>query len=236
MRTRVLVATVALCSAVSAEAADQSAATPRGPYNAYLPSAVFWTGPYFGLHLGGVGSSASWTDPFSMASDNPRPNSPLGGAQFGVNWQMDNWVYGAEASFSWLGLKGTATDSAGFSHSIRANWLVTTTGRLGYAFGRSLVYGKGGGAYTGERNDVGSPTNQLASTGTQTQVGLTAGGGVEYALDTHWSGRLEYDFIDFPSRNLTLVGLQPQNALLGNAAAHVNWTWHEFAGALNYRF
>jgi outer membrane immunogenic protein len=236
MSARALLAACALCRAFSAEAADQSAAIQRGPYSAYFPSAVLWTGPYVGLHLGGVWTSATWTDPFSKASDNPQASSPLGGAQFGVNWQTDNWVYGAETSASWLELSGTAVDATGTTHKIRAHWLATATGRLGYAFGRYLVYGKGGGAFTGERNEIVDPLGKTASTGTQTQVGGTGGGGVEYSFDTHWSWRLEYDFIEFPSQNLTLVGLQPEKHPLGNAAAHVNWTWHEFVGALNYRF
>jgi opacity protein-like surface antigen len=247
MGIRALLAALALCGAVPAEAADQSAATPRGPYNAYFPTALLWSAPYFGLHLGGTVTSATWTDPFSMASDDPKASSALGGAQFGVNWQTENWVYGPEVSASWLELGGTAVDAAGFSHLIRAHWLATATGRLGYAFGQYLVYVKGGGAFTGERNEVTDPLGRTASTGTQTQVGGLGGGGVEYSFDTHWSGRLEYDFIDFPSQNLTLVGTQPLIASvrggvmfssmgLGNAAAHVNWTWHEFAAALNYRF
>jgi outer membrane immunogenic protein len=142
-----------------------------------------------GAHLGGVWSSATWTDPLSNLSDNPQPSTFLGGAQVGVNWQMDNWVLGVEATFSGMRLEGQAIDSAGFAHDIRAFYLVTTTGRLGYAFDRFLVYAKGGAAFTGEHNDVTGP-HIVASTGTSTQVGATVGGGVEYMFDTNWSARL----------------------------------------------
>jgi hypothetical protein len=94
---------------------------------------------YFGLHLGGTVTSATWTDPFSMPSDDPKASSALGGAEFGVNWQTENWVYGPEVSASWLELGGTAVDAAAFSHLIRAHWLATATGRLGYAFDQYLV-------------------------------------------------------------------------------------------------
>jgi outer membrane immunogenic protein len=95
-------------------------------------------------------------------------------------------------------------DDAGFAHNIRANYLVTTTGRLGYAFDRFLVYAKGGAAFTGERNNVTIPGFLIvASTGTVTQAGATVGGGAEYMFDTNWSGRLEYDFVHFPSHDLT---------------------------------
>jgi outer membrane immunogenic protein len=236
MSARALLVAAALCGAgtTSAEAADASAGAARGSYfpRMYYPSAVPWTGFYVGAHLGGVWSNATWTDPISNLSDNPQPSSFLGGAQVGVNWQTDGWVVGAEATISGLSLDGTAMDGAGFAHTIRAHYLVTTTGRLGYAFDRVLVYAKGGAAFTGERNDVTIPGSPIvASTGTLTQVGHTVGGGAEYMLDTNWSGRLEYDFVDFSSRDLTLAGPH-----LFTQRAHTNWTWHEFLGGLNYRF
>jgi hypothetical protein len=46
-----------------------------------------------------------------------------------VNWQTDNWVLGAEATVNGMRLEGQAIDGAGFAHTIRANYLVTTTGR-----------------------------------------------------------------------------------------------------------
>ena len=236
---RALLVAAALCGAAtaSAEAADASAGAARGPYfpRMYYPGAVLWTGFYVGAHFGGVWSSATWTDPLSGMSDNPKPSSFLGGAQTGVNWQADNWVLGAEATISGMRLEGKAIDGAGFAHTIRANYLVTTTGRLGYAFDPTLVYAKGGAAFTGERNDVTIPGSLVvASTGTLTQVGTTVGGGAEYMFDPNWSGRLEYDFVHFPSRDLTLT--TPVTPHVPNVPAHTNWTWHEFLAGLNYRF
>jgi outer membrane immunogenic protein len=243
MGARALFVAVALCGAVtaSAEAADQSTVGARGSYfpKIYYPGAVLWTGFYVGAHLGGVWSSATWTDPLpgSGLSDNPQPSSFLGGGQAGVNWQADAWVLGAEADISGMRLFGTATDGAGNIHNIRAKWLATVTGRVGYAFDRFLVYAKGGGAFTGERNDVTIPGFPIpSSTGTLTQVGATVGGGAEYAFDTNWSARLEYDFIDFSSRDLTLPNPPPPTPRPSNVPAHTDWTWHEFVAALNYRF
>ena len=238
MSTRALIVAVALCGAAvaSAEAADPSAAAARAPSyypNRYYPTAILWTGFYAGLHGGGAWSSATWTDPLSGASDNPQPSSILGGAEIGVNWQNEGLVLGAEADISWIRLHGSAVDAAGF-HTISAHWLSMVTGRLGYAFNRFLVYGKGGAAFTGERNDVIGPPRTTASTGTLTQVGWTVGGGVEYAFDSAWSARIEYDFIDFPSRDLTLarVGLVPPLAV----PVTVDWRIQKLVGAINFRF
>jgi outer membrane immunogenic protein len=236
MSTRALIVAVALCGAAvaSAEAADPSAAAARAPSyypNSYYPTAILWSGFYTGLHIGGAGTSATWTDPLSGASDNPRPGSILGGAEIGVNWQGDWLVLGAEADISWMRLHGSAVDAAGFNHTIKAHWLSMVTGRLGYAFNRFLAYGKGGAAFTGERNDVIGPPFIKASTGTLTQVGWTVGGGVEYAFDSAWSARFEYDFIDFPSRDLTLHGF-----LVPTVPATVDWRIQKLVGAINFRF
>ena len=100
---------------------------------------------------------------------------------------------------------------------------------------RFLVYAKGGAAFTGERNDVSIPGSlTVASTGTLTQVGATVGGGAEYMFDTNWSARLEYDFVDFSSRDLNLV--IPVTPPVPNIPSHVDWTWHEFLAGVNYRF
>jgi outer membrane immunogenic protein len=236
MSARALLAAVALCAAaVSAEAADQSTANERGTYfpNDYVPGAIVWTGPYFGFHLGGVWSSGTWTDPFSGGTDNPRSAGFPLGAQFGVNWQMDRWVYGVEADATWVKLDGSDQDQFGFDHRITAHWFATATGRLGYASNRFLVYAKGGAAFTGERNDVTTAFATNASTGTLTQVGGAVGGGLEYAFSPGWSARLEYLFIDFPSQNFILHDtLGP----FDNMRASVDWKLNVVTAALNFRF
>jgi outer membrane immunogenic protein len=235
MSARALVAGVALCAvAVTAEAADQSTAAGRTYFpGAYTPGAVIWTGPYFGLHLGGVWTSATWTDPFSGGTDNPRSAGTPLGPQFGVNWQMDQWVFGAEADASWVKLDGSDQDQFGFDHRVTAHWLATVTGRVGYAFDRFLVYFKGGGAFTGERNDVNTGVATIASTGTLTQVGAAVGGGVDYAFSPNWSARLEYLFIDIQSRNFTLHDVKDGTP---TQPANVAWKMNEITAALNFRF
>jgi outer membrane immunogenic protein len=156
----------------------------------------------------------------------------LGGAQFGVNWTRDSWLLGAEADFTWVDLKGSATDAAGFTHRVSSRWLSLITGRLGYAFNQYLLYAKGGAAFTSERNKVINPAGVLADSGGTTQYGWTVGGGVEYAFTPNWSARAEYDFADFPSRNIVLVGPKP----LGAQPASFDYTVQKVVGAVNYRF
>jgi outer membrane immunogenic protein len=216
---------------MSAHAADQS--VPRGASyypDAYRPTSIDWTGWYTGLQLGGAFGSASWTNPFSNLSDDPKPSAVLGGGQFGVNWTRDSLLLGAEADFSWMDLKGSANDAGGNTHTVHTHWLSLVTGRVGYAFNRYLVYAKGGAAFANESNKVVTPGGVSATSSTTTQVGWTVGGGVEYAINPNWSARLEYDYVDLPSRGMVL------NGPLGSQPANVNFTIQKVVGAINYRF
>jgi outer membrane immunogenic protein len=244
MDCRRLLAAVVLCGAAltPALAADQS--FPRGPTsyypNAYYPTSVNWTGFYTGLQFGGVFGSTNWTDPLSGLSDDPNPSGIVGGGQIGVNWSSGGLLLGVEGDFTGMDLSGKATDGAGFTHEFRSTWLSLITGRVGYAAAQYLFYAKGGIAFANERNKVITPGGLAADSGVTTQYGWTFGGGLEYALDVNWSARLEYDFIDFPSRNVVLVGCAPIIGGLchgpGALPANVDFNIHKVSAAVNYRF
>ncbi|MGH6666109.1 MAG: outer membrane protein, partial [Pseudolabrys sp.] len=78
---------------------------------------------------------------------------------------------------------------------------------VGYAWGSTLLYVKGGGAWT--RNDASSTLFNGAgavlstSTGTDDRSGWTIGGGLEYAFTQNWSARVEYDYYDFGTATVT---------------------------------
>jgi outer membrane immunogenic protein len=78
----------------------------------------------------------------------------LGGVQAGWNYQIDNFVLGAEVDFSWSDIKGDVRDtivagnkkvSAGLSSD--TTWIATATARVGYAWDRLMVFGKIGAAW-----------------------------------------------------------------------------------------
>ena len=85
------------------------------------------------------------------------------------------------------------------------------TGRLGYSAGRTLFYVKGGVAfldadvkanYSGQNvNTINRVSGATPSTfnydHSDTLVGWTIGGGVEYALNPSWSLKAEYQHFDF---------------------------------------
>ena len=231
MRIIPLLAAAACCGAtiVSAQAADLSKPVTKAPPAAYIPRAINWTGFYVGAHLGGAWSTANWTDPVSGLTDHLTGGGVFGGAQTGVNYQFDSVVLGIEGDFSGTSLKPSDTDAAGFMHATSTYWTSTVTARLGYAINRALFFAKGGVAFANERDTVTSPLGAVSSTGTTTQVGWIAGGGVEYALDSNWSAKIEYDYLGFASQSVPA-------AAAGGAAGSVGLNIQKVIGGINYRF
>ncbi len=121
-----------------------------------------WTGFYIGGHLGGA-----WTD----FGNNDAVF--MGGGQIGVDFQFaPNWVFGIEGQYSVV------------DNSFALGDLASATLRLGYNWGPTLLYAKGGYGYADGRN-FGS------------RDGYTIGGGLEYLFAPNWSGKIEYQFFDF---------------------------------------
>jgi outer membrane immunogenic protein len=133
----------------------------------------------------------------------------IGGGQAGYNWQTGNWVFGAEASFSGADLSGTETINFGagpntFATKIKS--LLLATGRLGYAWDRTLLYGKAGYAGGSVRfTETGIPGGDTATT-TSWHNGWAVGGGIEYALTPNWILGAEYNFADLGSNRKNAAG------------------------------
>jgi opacity protein-like surface antigen len=113
--------------------------------------------------------------------------------------------------------------------------LGTFTGRVGYAWGRSLGYVKAGGALIGVSYGLNGNNNAVTlGTGSSsgTAVGWTAGGGFEYALTDCWSTLLEYNYIGVSSTSVPL----PTVAVIGASNAAVQQAINVVKLGVNYRF
>ena len=192
--------TLTCATALSANAADiyhgsLKDAPPPPPVFAPAP---LWTGFYIGVN-GGYGESAS---------DGPlSPSGGFGGGQIGYNWQglfgTSPLVVGIEADFQGAGI----SDSAGYAYDYAENslnWFGTVRGRLGYAFGPTLLYATGGFAY-GQVEAKGSSLGYAYDV-TETQTGYAVGGGVEYKFNPAWSLKAEYLYVDLDAGNATGAG------------------------------
>ena len=227
-----------------------------------------WTGFYFGGNAGyGWGNGDTHFQPLPDAvtfidlapqSLSPDPEGFIGGGQVGFNWQWNKWlVLGVEADFQGSDIEGhdtrfgfpditgspnfAAPDSFIFAHE-RMQWFGTARGRIGFApLCRLLLYATGGLAY----GNVDYSANTNFDNGftypvrfSETNVGWTVGGGLEYAISHHWSVKAEYLYYDLGDQGRT------QNQLIDGVPqgppffVHYNFetTGNIVRGGLNFKF
>ena len=233
---------------------------------------VNWTGFYVGGFLGGAygRSDIRFVGDAAGAGNNPWVFGGLGGGQIGYNYQVNSWVFGVEADIGGTNLHGARTcgNSIGrdpvtfaptsFSPFLLTcgdsmNWIATAAARVGWAYGRTLWYVKGGGAWSEETTSIGcviSPannttanfvsgnfnnfcrnqanviTNGFSTSGNRT--GWTVGFGAEFDLGKNWSAKAEYDYIDFGSRTALATD--------GTTVLRTATTVSEVKIGVNYRF
>jgi outer membrane immunogenic protein len=204
------------------------AATPT-PY----VSADSWAGFYAGINGGYAWSGDSNAIAYSGGDTTGRaqPQGGFGGGQIGYNFQSGRFVYGVETDFQGadLGDRVTGTSAQGndYSSRERVDWFGTARGRLGYAFGNTLLYGTGGFAYGDVRQHAADGSSSVSSSGTQT--GWAAGGGIEYKISPAWSLKGEYQYIDLGNEKLS----DPAGAASTNS---LDTSFHTVRLGLNYRF
>jgi outer membrane immunogenic protein len=220
------VASVAFLSVAStAFAAD----LPHPAYKApplLAPAPVFtWTGFYVGAH-GGYGWSR-----FSGNGDERTAKGWLAGVQGGYNYQIGQFIVGVEAEYSWADVK-YETPLFGGTLTLKNDYFATAAARLGYAFDRSLVYAKVGGAWTRDKWDANDGAGGTA-TATSSRTGWLLGAGFEYAFWDNLSVKVEYDYIKFGtvSPSFTTAG-----GLTVSGSGDVKLDTQVVKAGVNYRF
>jgi outer membrane immunogenic protein len=193
------------------------------------PASYNWTGCYGGVQAGG----GTQTDSFSFDQNG---GGGLAGGQIGCNYQIGQIFFGAEGGVAWSGM----TDNGhlkliGFSEEAasRIRWIADVSARAGVALDRALIYGKAGLAEGGFA--FNSTVQGMSAVGSGTLSGLLLGLGLEYALASNWSARLEYDHINYVGRDLTFTqsfnGVSQPSAVVSQSA-----TANVVKGGLDYRF
>jgi outer membrane immunogenic protein len=199
---------------------------------ASAPGAIYsWTGFYVGGQVGAGASRSSWSDPVTVGNNTFTGGAAfLGGGVLGADYRWNALVLGVEGDFNWTGMKGNGTDFVGDPIGAETQWTSTVAGRVGAAFNRLLVYGKGGAAFARDRSaftDVDG--NGVGSAFTRT--GWIAGIGLEYGITQNWSAKIEYDDLSF--------GTQPLNFTTATPTAYASSTTlnaQEIKAAVNLRF
>lgn len=220
MKTAATVA-IAIASIVigKAHAADMSpipAGAPPVTYGNYAPSA-YGNYNWSGVYLGGNGGY-SWNDSgTSFVTSNGLTGGSgnlagwVFGGQIGYNWQIGAFVTGLEGDLQWSGERGTSTMACGTGCTItgseQTDAFATLRARAGIAFDSVFVYGTAGGAWmNGSANVNGSAAGgSVGENLSGSKLGWTAGGGVEVALMSSWTAKLEYLYIDTGSMSGTVT-------------------------------
>ena len=181
------VAVAAIGATVAAHAADMPtkalpASVPPPPYN--------WSGFYVGANFGGAWANGSLNIPNNNFYGGL--TEFIGGVQAGYNFQTGHLLLGVEGDF----------DGATFSHpalpsptlgSVSQNWIGTVAGRIGLVEDRWLIYGKVGGGWVHSSAILNFPG--VSWSGPNTSSGWLMGAGLEYGFKSHWTLKLEYDFL-----------------------------------------
>ncbi len=230
------------------------------------PPACSWTGIYVGLRIGyggqwhdvrfdpsrSPGDFGYYGDDVSVDSD-----GVIGGGALGYNYQLGRFVLGAEADFSGADVSGNGVNehlrSVGpngydpdasdlFAHE-DIDWFGTVRGRIGYLVSPCLLfYGTGGFAYvdrtlTGDLDVFQVGAYHHFGKWDGVVPGWTAGAGLEWKLDRHWSVKVEYLYLD--ARHHTAHGLETSDGFTYRYYA-VDYTGdtelHTGSVGLNYQF
>jgi outer membrane immunogenic protein len=163
---------------------------------------------------------------FATYNIDPGRKGFIGGGQVGYNWQFNNWAIGIETDIQDLAHSGNMSSQfispvPGFPKEqyvgtqlaqAEVKWLGTLRGRLGGLIAPSaLIYVTGGLAYGGvnaggainaqeNASFVATPFDFMPSVGgainSQTRVGWTLGGGLEWMFAPRWSVKAEYLYYD----------------------------------------
>jgi outer membrane immunogenic protein len=222
---RILIAgALALAAGGQALAADlppPPAPPPRAPAT-YVPAPapIFtWTGIYIGIN----GGYAFGNGDFSSGTSVSSVNGFLVGGTLGGNYQIGSFVIGLEGDGDWTNLDGKNSACGGFGGcEVRNDWLATVRGRAGWAWDRVLFYGTGGAAFGNvQGGSIGGPFDS------GTQVGWTAGAGVEVAFTPNFTGKIEYLYVDLGNFTCT-------NFCIGGG--NLNLTENIVRAGINYKF
>jgi outer membrane immunogenic protein len=213
--------------AIATTAAQADGMPPRS----YAGAAPFsWTGFYIGASGGYAWGESTWTDLGGLGANVKFDDlkGGIGGGQLGYNLQTGPWVLGVEGTIT-SGIDQTGI-VLGTTLGTDVRWMATAVGRVGYAWGRTMGYVKGGYA-TANIEITGN--NGIATFSSREQHnGWTIGGGWEYAFTKNLSLGVEYNYYDFGSERHNTVPVPVGGPISVNEDTRVS----SVLARLNFKF
>ncbi|MEP6603515.1 MAG: outer membrane beta-barrel protein [Spartobacteria bacterium] len=182
------------------------------------PNPFSWEGAYIGLNAGGAFgfSEANDTREYTNFTDVRDEHADswtydasgfTGGIQWGYNWQRGHLVYGLETDVGYLNIDGDGFhkgDDIAVVSSTQSDFYWSTRGRLGWAFGRLLLYGTGGSITVNYDASIRNPANGDHGSHEELRPGWTGGGGIEYAFNDRWSLKAEYLYFELENGTIDI--------------------------------
>ena len=138
----------------------------------------------------------------------------VGGAQVGYLAMASGWGYGIEADISYMNANGADGNSVVYpccgptafvySAAVDTDYLATVRARAGVDFAGSFLYVTGGlaisdASFSVSSSDTLGPIPLATYSASDTLIGWTAGGGLEFDLSANVSAKAEYLYVDLGS-------------------------------------
>lgn len=226
MKTSLLVSVAAFgLFGASALASDLPTKAPIKKAPIAAP-AYNWSGLYIGVNFGGGWTGGSLNIPGNNLYGGL--TEFIGGIQAGYNFQVGHLLFGVEGDF----------DGASFNHptlpfptlgSVDQKWISTVAGRVGFVDDRWLVFAKLGGGWVQSDATVNIPGSSW--NGSNTNSGWLAGIGIEYGFKSHWTVKLEYDYLALSNWASVTVPVVTLNHDLQMVKAGINYKFESGVSA-----
>ena len=181
---KLLLASITLAAQIASPAA--AADLPVKTYSPPPAPAIYswWTGCYLGGNVGGAWSRPHYTYDNSVVVEDFtfKPVGLIGGGQLGCQYQWSSLVFGVEGTWSGANLRRAEQSVLlpNRERSISIDQIATATGRLGYAWDRTMLYVKGGWAGVRVNTRAVNLTTGVFSEFTDWSSGWTVGTGLEH--------------------------------------------------------
>ena len=186
----------------------------NGPFEMFpffgkaLSSPERWTGLYAGVNAGGSISLVkvpTILTPTWNGEENINGTGFAGGGHLGYNWLVfSNWLVGVEGDIGYMGNNHSYSDwfDSTATFGVKTDWYSTVRGRIGTSTGPAFLYATGGVAFANVTDTFNWQGRSTTSSIAGTRAGWTLGGGIETAIDSRWSARLEYLYMNLGTASL----------------------------------
>lgn len=190
-----------------------------------LPAGFSWTGAYVGAQLGYSWGDAdlNYNDPAIplLRRSSHDPDGFVGGIYLGYNYQLpNNIVLGVDADIAWSGADSAfrTLPDAPRQTAMDVDYSAALRARLGFAVDRWMPYVAGGLAVS--RATFVYDMLLADAEITDTLVGWTLGGGVEFAATDNLIVRGEYRYADFGDGSANAFAGFPDDQARYNLKSH----------------